>query len=253
MDFSTVSGGYDNSAVSSYSTIGGGIFNTTGEYAATVGGGANNTASGTYSTIAGGNYNYATTGLATIGGGANNTAERENSTIGGGNSNSTYGEFSTIGGGFQNLASGYGAVVGGGMNNLAVGDNSVIPGGSMLRVGDRSFGFRGGLFEMPLDVLDVSDEPESFHIVEANFRFNTNNQPVDFVVDAVTSNLFFCDGSASRIGVNTAVPQCLLDIRSSAGTAPALRIGNDASWMNLPTLQTLCSRTRSTRATADRS
>ena len=230
-DYSTVSGGYSNNAESPYSAIGGGISNATTEYAANVGGGANNTASGTYSTIAGGNYNYATMGLATVGGGANNSAERENSTIGGGNSNSTYGEFSTISGGFQNLASGSGSVIGGGVSNLAVGENSVIPGGSMLRVGDRSFGFRGGIGASPLDIIDVSDEPETFHILDANFHFNTNNQAANFIVDGTTSNLLFIDAANNRIGVNTNTPRNLIDVVTNSNSF-AFRVGNNQTWMD---------------------
>ncbi len=105
----TISGGGEvadpNRVTDHYGTIGGGVYNLTGnndatasDSYATIGGGYGNTASGVLSTIAGGTYNVAS------------------------------GEGSTIGGGYVNSANGLSATVPGGSANVASGDYSLAAG-----------------------------------------------------------------------------------------------------------------------------
>ncbi|MFP4460467.1 MAG: hypothetical protein ACLFSQ_12880 [Candidatus Zixiibacteriota bacterium] len=45
-------------------------------------------------------------------------------------------------------------------------------------MGDRYFGFRGGMWAYSLAPIDVSIEIKTFHIVEANFHFNRINASI---------------------------------------------------------------------------
>ena len=76
-DFTTIGGGYFNTAGGNWATIAGGEGNATGNQHATVGGGFANNASGDTATIGGGFYNAATGLGATIPGGDNNTATNQ--------------------------------------------------------------------------------------------------------------------------------------------------------------------------------
>jgi hypothetical protein len=136
-DFSTVSGGENNSTLDNHATIGGGQNNTANGDHATIGGGMENTAVGTASTIGGGSGNKAINAsrFATIGGGENNTTNGNHSTVAGGMENTATGRFSgfvgsAVGGGRNNVASDVGATVGGGQNNNASGFDATISGGS---------------------------------------------------------------------------------------------------------------------------
>jgi hypothetical protein len=153
--YSSIGGGYFNTAAVAYSTIGGGYHNTASNAYVFVGGGFQNNASGPLATVAGGGNNTASWGFATVGGGLGNAASGNSSgysTICGGESNSASGDFSfigggalnllvanysTIGGGYGNIASFPYAVVGGGYENVADGSYSTVAGG----VSNRASGF----------------------------------------------------------------------------------------------------------------
>jgi hypothetical protein len=156
----TIGGGYDNQVCGgwTYSTIGGGGFNTTEGQAATVGGGAintaigqsstvsggeDNTASGQTTTIGGGWYNEANSQSATVGGGEFNDANGYANTVGGGSRNTASYETATISGGYENEASGLAASVGGGRNNIASGDYATIAGGG-ANIAQGSYSFAAG-------------------------------------------------------------------------------------------------------------
>ncbi len=109
----TISGGgeviYPNHVTDHYGTIGGGIYNKTGnndatvsDNFATIGGGYGNTAGGVCSTISGGETNYASGVGSTISGGALNVASGLYATVPGGFQNTAMGDYS--------LAAGYGAI-----------------------------------------------------------------------------------------------------------------------------------------------
>jgi hypothetical protein len=79
------------SAYSNFSSILGGYQNTASAYYSTIGGGKTNIASGSLSFIGGGELNTASSGHSTISGGRNNTASGGYSTIVGSRNNNTYG------------------------------------------------------------------------------------------------------------------------------------------------------------------
>jgi hypothetical protein len=112
-DYSTISGGYRNTASNMASTIGGGYSNLASNYNSTVGGGRINIAMGLGSTVAGGDEN---------------NASGEYSAIAGGRTNVASGDISTSSGGYLNTASGYMATVSGGYNNTASGNFSFANG-----------------------------------------------------------------------------------------------------------------------------
>jgi hypothetical protein len=113
----------------SYSSVAGGFRNTASNWYAFVGGGTLNQASGQNAVVSGGKNNIASNFQTTVGGGFNNTAS---------------GSHSTIGGGLDNTASGLWTSVSGGSANTAVGDYSVIPGGRLMTLNaDDSFAFNG--------------------------------------------------------------------------------------------------------------
>ncbi len=131
--YATVSGGLENQALGSGSTVGGGGWNGSSQ--------GGNQARATASTIGGGfsNLIYQSAAYATIGGGYRNQAQSGRATIAGGEQNVASGYLATIAGGFNNEA-GFRAAVGGGDNNKATGARSVIPGGSGNQAsGDYSF------------------------------------------------------------------------------------------------------------------
>lgn len=139
-DDGTIGGGFgnkvgtDNGDVTdaAFATVGGGIFNSAGNFAATVAGGSANTASGASSVVAGGNVNTATADYSSIGGGANNTVNGQYSFVGGGSVNTNLANYSVIGGGVNNrvLAVADNGFVGAGVNNTAGSRNTVVAGGA---------------------------------------------------------------------------------------------------------------------------
>lgn len=147
---STVSGGANNRAVGSYSSVAGG-----GDSAnATLG----NVAVGDFTTVLGGVSNTAgdkaaspdhTIGKysAILGGNANNT-KGWRSTVAGGDGNVTDGAQASVAGGYQNSASGWGASVGGGRLNAASGDTSSVSGGASQAQGTGN-GWTGGAYHTP--------------------------------------------------------------------------------------------------------
>ncbi len=205
--YATVGGGRTNEASGVGAVIAGGFDNESADSGSVVGGGVLNSSRGKYSVVAGGNDNNATALWSTIGGGYNNTTSAPNATVAGGFINMASGHWSTVSGGQNNTASLDYSVVGGGRENYAGGERSVIPGGSMLRVGARSFGFRGGIGGNPASLLDVSGETETFHIVDANFHFNWNNAPAWFRVDGDTNDFaIYMNPANDFIGLGTNTP-----------------------------------------------
>jgi hypothetical protein len=134
--YTTISGGYLNAAITAYASVGGGRENYASNLYTTVGGGYANSASGRDATIGGGSRNTAGNYHATIGGGIQNKANASDSTISGGAYNLADQPHSTVGGGTQNIASGTGAVVAGGAGNSAEENQSTVSGG----LGNRSSG-----------------------------------------------------------------------------------------------------------------
>ena len=220
--WATVSGGSDNAANGPGAVVGGGFLNTANDSATVIGGGSWNEASGKYSTVGGGNNNVANGLWSTVGGGYNNAAGNQSSTVAGGFINSASGFWSAIGGGHDNSALYDYSTVGGGRGNSAAGERSVIPGGSMLKVGSRSFGFRGGIGGNPTTMADVSGETETFHVVDANFHFNYNNAAANFRIDGTTDNMLFMNAATNRIGINTNTMTRMLDINGTVGISDTL-------------------------------
>ena len=113
-----------------YSTIGGGYANTASASAATVAGGYGNIASGDRAVVAGGWLNAASGWRSSVGGGQSHTASGGTSTVAGGDANTASGDYSTVAGGKANTAStSEYTTVGGGFTNTASADSSTIPGG----------------------------------------------------------------------------------------------------------------------------
>ncbi len=164
--WTTIAGGYLNTASQDYATVSGGRWNvasgvgavvggggadgvprmlgqgnTASGPASTVGGGVANLAGGSYATVAGGLVDLATNNYATVAGGAYNIAGAVSTTVAGGYQNSALGQDSTVGGGYTNTASGLGATVPGGYNNYARGAYSFAAGYSAYAYGDGSVVF----------------------------------------------------------------------------------------------------------------
>ncbi|MBN2483904.1 MAG: hypothetical protein JXD21_06875, partial [Candidatus Omnitrophica bacterium] len=196
----------------SYATVGGGLDNIASNDYTTIGGGNSNTASAQYSTVGGGDTNTASGDYSFVGGGRNNQAQNQYSAVGGGDTNIASGDYAIVGGGQDNTASGQYSAVAGGLQNIASGDYSIVAGGNWLQVGDGSFGFRGRIGN-PAALLDLSAEPNTFHIADAHFHFNTNNENADFRIDGDNAdNVFFVDASTDFVGINRNDPAYELDI-----------------------------------------
>lgn len=95
-----------NEVLWDFGTVGGGLENTSGDFATTVAGGHRNTASDRAATVAGGEENDASGLSSTVAGGYNNTASGGRSTVAGGYNNTASGTYSTVAGGVDNAASG---------------------------------------------------------------------------------------------------------------------------------------------------
>ena len=111
-----------------YSTISGGYGNTASGEWTTVGGGKNNIASAYYSTIGGGFGNNASLDCAFVGGGAGNSASGIDAAIAGGHTNVASQSYAAVGGGDSDTASGMCATVPGGGYNVAAGSYSFAAG-----------------------------------------------------------------------------------------------------------------------------
>ena len=150
--YSTIGGGIQNTSSASYSVVGGGTQNTASGGESTVGGGNVNTASGTDSTVGGG-YNNTAGNFSTVGGGYQNSASGNlfgDATVAGGTGNQVTGDFASIGGGQNNTNSGNFGTVGGGSVNLidASGDHSAIGGGFGNHVVGYESTISGGYFNL---------------------------------------------------------------------------------------------------------
>jgi len=129
----TVGGGHGNIASSIDATVGGGFGNAASGYTATVAGGLQNSATGLYATVAGGFLNAASGQCAMTGGGQYDTTQAIYGGILSGYSN-TAGDMeadtaATVTGGYDNAATGKFAAVGGGRGNGATGDYATVAGG----------------------------------------------------------------------------------------------------------------------------
>jgi len=116
--FCTMSGGWANKALGSYSAAGGGFGNLVSGACATVGGGYGDSASDYYATVGGGyrnNAGYA----ATVAGGSSNRASGNDAAVGGGALNTASASYAVVGGGYFNAASADHATVGGGLYDTA--------------------------------------------------------------------------------------------------------------------------------------
>jgi len=142
----TVSGGQNNRAQATSSTVGGGSGKTVSGFASTIGGGRNSIATSQDATVAGGGGNTASGLASTVGGGRNSNATGDDATVGGGSGNTASGSVSTVGGGSNNSATGSGATVSGGSQATANGIGSTIAGGAGVTI-NADFGtIGGGLF-----------------------------------------------------------------------------------------------------------
>jgi hypothetical protein len=186
--FSTVSGGYQNSASGNGSSIGGGEYNNASEnnsnvaggynntasgYASNVAGGCNNTASGIYSNVAGGGSNTASGNYSNVAGGISNTASLCNSNVAGGYNNTASGYTSNVAGGEGNTASGCYSNVAGGYRNTASNTCSTISGGYCNTASGNGSSIGGGQFNT------ASGDCSS--ILGGNNN-NTNNQSNTFIL-----------------------------------------------------------------------
>jgi hypothetical protein len=114
------------------SVISGGINNTASNTSSTVGGGNGNAAAGIQSVIAGGYLNSTSNTNACIGGGKSNIASGVASAVGGGDSNTSSNTYSFVGGGVSNVASGVrSSILGGQSNNTNSLNNAHIIGSNI--------------------------------------------------------------------------------------------------------------------------
>jgi hypothetical protein len=128
-DFGTVGGGVDNKA-GNYAAVAGGSHNSAIGFRSIVGGGSSNTASSANATVAGGMNNVASFVQATVSGGSDNTASALDATVGGGSGNIASFTLATVAGGSYNTANSIDSTVGGGDHNTAGGAYSTVGGGS---------------------------------------------------------------------------------------------------------------------------
>ncbi len=165
--YSSVSGGWRNSAGSVWSSVSGGMLNTAGvtltnSRAPSVSGGIENIAWGNYSSVMGGFQNEAYGNTSTINGGSlnrtydyfssvnggySNWAQGGHSSISGGSFNRTAGLRSHVSGGINNEANGEDTVVSGGWNNIAEGNYSTVSGGQNRTASGEFDWVAGSLFE----------------------------------------------------------------------------------------------------------
>jgi hypothetical protein len=126
--YSSILGGWHNSATAPRSVAFGEFSRAEGEEA-TVLGGQEGLASGVDSVVVGGLKDQATDGYATAGGGFSNIAGSKFASAGGGRENKATGAYASVSGGDTNTAGGFAASVSGGAGNTATGEKSSILGG----------------------------------------------------------------------------------------------------------------------------
>lgn len=171
--YTSVGGGYANSASGRFATIGGGSRNTASYFHTTVGGGIQNNATASDSTISGGAYNLADQPHATVGGGTQNIASGTGAVVAGGSGNSAEENQSTVSGGLGNRSTGSYATIGGGQSNIASGTYSTIPGGALNKaLGDFSLaaGHRSIIDPNHSGSILFSDS------IDSDFRSSTSNE-----------------------------------------------------------------------------
>jgi hypothetical protein len=129
-NYAVIGGGGSNISSNTYTVVGGGSNNSAGNLSAFVGGGDTNQSHGQYASISGGSLNKISAGWGAISGGNGNvvTGNAPYGFIGGGQNNVVNSQSGTVSGGSSNWA-GQNAVVGGGYGNIAYGQYSSIPGG----------------------------------------------------------------------------------------------------------------------------
>ncbi len=136
--------GKECKAIDMYSSVFGGYKNSAGGWFSFIGGGQQNVTSGNVSSVVGGFYNYSTGYASTITGGMQNSSNGQSSCVAGGDFNTVNNMLSFIGGGHFNYVgadnsgiicgnfdtiSGYSAIIIGGDNNTATGNFSMLLGG----------------------------------------------------------------------------------------------------------------------------
>ncbi|MCP4566328.1 MAG: hypothetical protein GY841_01975 [FCB group bacterium] len=200
--YSTVSGGYNNTANGEGSTVSGGA-NNSSDYYSTVGGGSNNTASDEGSTVSGGKNNTVISGnCATISGGEDNTVNSEDwNTIGGGNNNAASGEAATISGGVNNIVSQTYSTVGGGINNTASGEASTVSGGRNNTAAG-SYSWAGGKY------MQLTSA--------ANNTFVWGHAETAQSIATANAFLIFPSGTSGRAGIGITNPTHLLHVNGIA-------------------------------------
>ena len=221
-NLSYIGNGTKNRIEDDGSFIGSGANHLITSFYSSIVGGFSNTVTGSYSLIGGGVNNKNSGQQSSISNGQNNTISTNNSFIGTGSWNYISGVgFSAICSGFNCTVSGESSFIGSGDYNYVDGDFSVILGGKYLKIGDRSFGYRGGINSAPTSTTDVSGEEGTFHIVDTKFFFNfNNNTDADFRVDGSEDYLIFADAGADKVGIGTNSPSNKLQVNGP------MRIGN---------------------------
>jgi alpha-tubulin suppressor-like RCC1 family protein len=186
--YANILGGVNNTASANYSSVVGGKNNTASACYTVITGGYNNTATGNYSVVAGGISNNVTANCSSItGGSSNQVACTFSSVVGGrcnnvcncysnitgGQYNTTSGAYSNIGGGYCNNATCTAASVLGGQFNNACNFASTVIGGSCNTASGRYSTVAGGS-------CNTTNGLVSF--VAAGSANNTNNQANTFIL-----------------------------------------------------------------------
>ena len=156
-NFSTISGGRQNTSSGDNSTVSGGYNNTSSGYSSTVSGGRENTSSCNDSTVSGGRLNISSNSFSTVSGGVFNTSSGNYSTVGGGRCNTSSGDSSTLSGGYRNTSSGRYSTVSGGYRNTSINGCSAILGGQCnTSQHDCSFIVGSGIFSTAANTTHVN-------------------------------------------------------------------------------------------------
>lgn len=207
----------------------------------TISGGYSNSAWGEYATVAGGASNSATGLKSAVGGGESNAATSLGSVIGGGIDNSNVGPKGTIGGGYLNRVVGSGATVGGGENNNAIGVNSVVSGGGSWNEADSNYA-HGTASTVPGGRRNGALGDLSF---AAGYRAKANHDGTFVWADDTESDFSstqtdqFLIRATNGVGIGVNSPVGQLDVTDNADGI-ALHISNadrDIAWQTGQSLQ----------------
>jgi hypothetical protein len=219
-----IGGGEDNRIDGNRSAVVVGYMNTvTGNYSNILGG-DRNIISDNYSVITGGDRNIVSGSNSGVLSGYSNNVSDDYSSVMSGSHNIISDIYSSIISGFQCTISGEQSFIGAGQNNNIAGSFSTIPGGSYLKIGDRSFGYRGGIGSSPSTTTDVSGEDETFHIVDTKFFFNYNNADADFRVDGTNDNLLYCDAGENQVTIGSNFTKHELNVNGQ------IQVGDNSTW-----------------------